>query len=148
MLQLINVMMSTTRSILTIKASPQVAAIINAVSYTFYNAIVKLITAQDMIVIIIVTFATNIIGVYLARYILNRMEKDKLWVYNATVTHEDNMEQIIKVLKSSDIKLLYNKVTDNLFSLQVFSYTQNESTLIKGVFEKYNTKFYIVESKK
>ena len=75
-LQLINVIMSTTRSILTIKASPRTACIVNAVSYTFYNAIVKLITAQSIAVVVTVTFITNIIGVYLARTWLNKMEKD------------------------------------------------------------------------
>ena len=66
-LQLVNVVLSTMRSILTVKASKHVAAIMNAISYTFYSAVVKLITSQDMYVVCAVTFVTNIIGVYIAQ---------------------------------------------------------------------------------
>ena len=72
-LQLVNVILSTIRSIVTVRASRHTAAIINAISYTFYNGIVKLLTAQDMSVILATTFITNIIGVYTANFILDFM---------------------------------------------------------------------------
>ena len=77
LLQLINVILSTMRSILTINAKPSVAAIFNAISYTFYNVIVKLITSQDMAIIMTVTFLTNLLGVYIAKFVLNKLSKDR-----------------------------------------------------------------------
>jgi hypothetical protein len=65
-LQLINVILSTIRSIVTVKASKHTAAFINAISYTFYNGIVKLLTGQEMWVILSTTFITNIIGIRIA----------------------------------------------------------------------------------
>lgn len=148
-LQLINVILSTIRSILTINASPSVAAIFNAFSYTFYNMIVKLITSQDMVVIMIVTFLTNLLGVYIGRLILSKVTKDKLWVFTATVK-EDNekIKEIVKLLKEMDIKSLYNEVTTNLYSMQIFSYSQKESVMIKSILDNYNVKYYATETKK
>ena len=57
------------------------------------------------------------------------------------------MEKVLEVFKTSEIKYLYNEITENLYSLQVFSYTQKESQLIKGIFEKYDLKFWVAESK-
>ena len=78
-LNLINVVLGTMRSILTVKSTPFVSMIINTVSYTFYSGIVKLVSGQDMIVVLATTALTNIIGVYIARFILDKAKKDKLW---------------------------------------------------------------------
>lgn len=148
-LQLVNVILSTTRSILTVKANAHVSAIVNAVSYTFYNLIVKMITAQDTTVILVTTFVTNLLGVYIARWALNLFRKEKLWVFNATLTSKKiNCEEVIKLLEAANIKYLYNTIVDNkLYSFQVFSYNCRESDMIKKILERYSIKFYVVESK-
>lgn len=64
-LQFVNVVLSIMRSVLTVKANKHISVIANTVSYTFYSAIVKLMTGQDMWVVIAATFVTNILGVYL-----------------------------------------------------------------------------------
>ena len=82
-LNLINVILGTMRSILTVKSTPFVSMIINTVSYTFYSGIVKLVSGQDMIVVLVTTALTNIIGVYIARFILDKAKKDKLYRNNS-----------------------------------------------------------------
>ena len=76
-LNLINVILGTMRSILTVKSTPFVSMVINTVSYTFYSGIVKLVSGQDMAVVLITTALTNIIGVYIAQFILNKTKKDR-----------------------------------------------------------------------
>ena len=68
-LQFINVVLSTMKTVLTVKANKHIATLINTATYTFYAGVVKLLTDQPMTVVIVVTFLTNIIGVYLAMFI-------------------------------------------------------------------------------
>ena len=150
LLQLINVIMSTMRSIITIKGKVHTSAIFNAISYTFYNCIVKLITSQNMGVIIIVTFITNWVGVYIARFILDKFRKDKLWIYMATLnTKNTDVDNIIKMLKVADIKHVYNEIEkDKLYSFQIFAPTQSDSSMIENILNKYNIKHYVTEARK
>ena len=108
-----------------------------------------MITAQDTTVILVTTFVTNLLGVYIARWVLNLFRKEKLWVFNATLTSKKiNCEEVIKLLEAANIKYLYNTIVENkLYSFQVFSYNCRESDMIKKILERYSIKFYVVESK-
>ena len=96
-IQLLTVITSTVKSIATVKSSPTVAGIINAVAYTFNAVVVKLITSQGIYVVLLVTFLSNLIGVPLGKVIMNKLEKERLWVYNAT----------IKNISKNDIKFVF-----------------------------------------
>lgn len=148
-LQLVNVILSTIRSIVMVKANKHISAIVNAVSYTFYNGIVKLLTAQEMSIILITTFATNIIGVYIANFILEKMRKEKLWIFNATFKDKNiNIDTIVQMFESAKIKFVYNEIIQNkLYTMQIFSYTQKDSELIKEILKNFEVKYYITEAK-
>lgn len=150
-LQLINVILSTIRSIVTVKASKHTAALINAISYTFYNGIVKLLTGQEMWVILSTTFITNIIGVYTANFILDKLRKDKLWVFNATFKSKNenlNITTVANMFTEAKIKYVYNEVVPNkLYTMQIFSYTQKESCMITEILKNFDVKYYITETK-
>lgn len=74
-LQVINVICSTMKYVLTVKARPAVAAIANAASYTIGALITYLLVKQELYIIIPVTFLSNIIGVPIGRLILSCFEK-------------------------------------------------------------------------
>lgn len=146
-LQFINVVLSTIRSIATINSTPMTAGLISAISFTFYNCIVKLITSQSMLVIIVVTLVTNILGVWLAKVIVKKMAKDKLWVYG--VTYPQNfrkLDVIKKVLTEMGITYTVTE-TEKFVTMQVFSYTQADSRIITELLNKYGVKYYAVEAK-
>lgn len=149
LLQLLNVFLSTLRSFLTIKGNKHSAAFANAISYTFYSAVVKLITSQDMVVVCAVTFITNIIGVYAARGILSVIRKNKLWIFNVTgKTKNVEISIITNMLDSANIKYVYNEVSPNkLYTIQIFSYLPQQSKMIKEILKNYDVKYYIVETK-
>lgn len=150
-LQLINVVLGTLRSILTVSAKAHVSALINAISFTFYNAVVKMITNQDMEIVLVTTFFTNLLGVYLAKAILDMARKDKLWVFCATIKNRsdnDGIDTVIAMLDNAKIKYVYNTVVPNkLFTMQIFSYNQKESAMITQILKNYNIKYYITETK-
>lgn len=144
-IQLVTTILSTLRVVLTVEASKTVAAVINAISYTLGAVLTKLITGQEMEVVILVTFFSNLIGVFIAKFILEKMKKERLWIINATVK-EDKKEKIEKDLRLKSIQytLIEAKNNRNLFS--IYSYSRGESMLIREILDEYHIKHSIIES--
>lgn len=143
-LNLINVILGTMRSILTVKSTPFVSMIINTVSYTFYSSIVKLVSGQDMAVVLVTTALTNIIGVYIARFILNKAKKDKLWRITATLPADIDSGVIVPKLKEKGIaSVVY--VGEDVKLIDIYSKTQGESLVIKEILEPLKVKYSVVE---
>lgn len=143
-LNLINVVLGTMRSILTVKSTPFVSMVINTISYTFYSGIVKLVSGQDMAVVLITTALTNIIGVYIARFILDKCRKDKLWRITATIPNSIDSGMITEKLKTKDIKSVVY-VGEGVKLIDIYSKTQGESIVVKEILEPLKVKYSVVE---
>jgi uncharacterized protein YebE (UPF0316 family) len=77
----INVTLSTIRSLCTIKGGKWLSAITNAVCYGFYPLIVML-TAKDTVTIwvnMIITAVANFVCVWLIKLVEEKARKDKMW---------------------------------------------------------------------
>lgn len=85
LIQLLTTIIPTIKSITTVNSGKTVAAIVNAISYTFGAVITKFITKQPIEIIIPVTFLSNLIGVYIGKLIMEKTKKEHLWIFNATV---------------------------------------------------------------
>lgn len=143
-LQLVNVMLSTAKSIITVKGDKKLSCVVNAVSYTFYACIVKMITTQDMMIVGVVTFITNIIGVYLITFILEKLRKDRLWRISVTIKSKEVLKEITEGLGNYNIKFL-EVDSERYHLIDIFSYTSAESTLIKEVLKNKKIKYTIQE---
>lgn len=146
--QIFNVIVSTLKVVLTVKASAWVAAFANSVSYTINAVVTYLLVSQDPMIIIVVTFASNFIGVPLGRMLIDKFEKEKLWVYNATVRiTEDRAAGLRSTLKEYfDIHSTFEEISyDELYSMKFFAYNKEASKVIKDTLDRYNAKYYIVE---
>ena len=150
--QVLTVITSTIKSIATVKSTPTVAGIINAVAYTINALVVKLITGQDMYVVLIITFLSNIIGVPFGKMIMDKLEKERLGVYVATINCSHNFIQEHKEnLSQYDLPCIYQEIIeDKLYELKVYSSTKQDSTIIKKEFDnigKLNVKikYHIIE---
>ena len=143
-LNLINVVLGTMRSILTVKSTPFVSMVINTVSYTFYSGIVKLVSGQDMIVVLVTTALTNIIGVYIARFILDKAKKDKLWRITATIPENIDSGEITNPLKERGIQSVVY-IGEGVKLVDIYSKTQGESIVIKEILAPLKVKYSVVE---
>lgn len=148
-LNLINVILGTMRSILTVKSTPFVAMLINTISYTFYAGIVKLTSGQSMTVVLISTALTNIIGVYVARFILDKLKKDRLWRITATLIkgRRTDSAEITEQLKKYNIEYNMNDIGRSIV-FDIFSKTQGESALLKEILDKPDVKHHVIEIEK
>lgn len=143
--QLLTTMLSTAKTILTVQASKSVAALINAISYTLGAIMMKLLTKQDMEVVISVTFFCNLVGVYIAKMIIDKTRKTRLWIINATV--KNNLrDDVERKLRDRQIQYTLLEAKNNRDFFSIFSYSKGESILIKEILEEYHIKYSIIES--
>ena len=146
-LNLINVILGTMRSILTVKASPTVAMLINTISYTFYAGIVKMTSGQSMAIVLITTALTNIVGVYIAKWLVSLKHKDRLWVVDVT-TKKLNRYNLANDLSIFKIQFsVFSINNSNLVNFRIYSYTQLDSKRIKRILDRYDVKYNITETK-
>lgn len=143
LMQFINVVLSTMKTILTVKANKHIAMLINTLTYTFYSGVVKLLTDQPMVVVLVVTAVTNMLGVYLAMYILEKTRKDVLWKVEVTVKNN-----VAEELHNRMADVPHNYIPVGKYTLfNFYCDTQKESAKVKQIVKEYNVKYFVAESK-
>ena len=150
LITLANVIIQTVKSLFTIKGGKLSAATVNAIAFGFYTYII-FFTADDSISLwqkALITAVCNFIGVFFVKFIEERLQKDRLWIFNCTAKVESaDVIKITELLKSMDISLTYNQLKDDLYTLSIYSYTQSESEMIKSVLKNYKIKYCVIETK-
>ena len=91
LMTVINVTLSTIRSLCTIKGGKWLSAITNAVCYGFYPLIVML-TAKDTVTIwvnMLITALANFVCVWLIKLVEEKARKDKMWRIDLAIPIEE-----------------------------------------------------------
>ena len=141
---LVNVILSTMKTILTVRSTKVVASIINAVTYGFYAIVVKQLASLDLTVTVIVTIATNLIGVYLSMWLMDKMKKDCLWKISVTTKNKS----IAKKIENFDIEYTMSPIqykNETYYSIEIFSKNQKDSSIIKNILNEYKVKYNVTE---
>lgn len=146
---IINVSLSTVRSICTVKGGKWISAITNAICYGFYPLIVML-TAKgtvDIIVNMIITAVANFICVWIIKFVEEKTRKNRVWKIEATFGHKDNfIPSLEEWAKTSHISYNYIDI-GKYYVVNFYSATQTESTIIKDFVIRFNGKYFASESK-
>lgn len=144
---IINVIIQTIKSLATIKGSPMVAAIVNAIAYGFYTYII-IITNYDLPIWqkMLIVALCNLIGVYIVKKIEEKSKKDKLWKIEATVKKEIEWRKIINWLIQNDIPYNYINI-DKYILINSYCATQEESKKVKEILNQYHAKYFVSETK-
>lgn len=146
-LNVVNVVIQTVKSIVTVNGGKMSAAIINAVTYAIYTVVVVFMTAEGLGILwkAVIIGIANFGGVYVVKLIEEKSRKDKLWKVEATVPREVALDLVSK-LKANDLP--YNYVDINKYYLfNVYCATQVQSAKVKEVLNTYNAKYFVSESK-
>ena len=141
--QFINVVLSTLKSVMTIKGGKNVAAIMNAVAYGFNTVVIKSLVQVDLFVALSITMVTNLIGVYFGLTLVEKLRKDQLWKITATVPTQQ-LKDFKKDLLQKDISFItYETKWDAYKVVDIFSSRREESKTIKEIFKSYKVKYTI-----
>lgn len=144
---IINVIIQTVKSIVTVKCSKTPAAIVNALAYGFYTYIVILMVCElPMIWKCIIVGLCNLVGVFVVKWIEEKARKDKLWRIEVTIPHNE-FEMLVGDCEENNITS-YNYIDiEKYYICNFYSETQEESKKIKEILKKYNAKYFVTESK-
>ena len=147
-LNVINVVIQTIKSIVTISGTKMVAAVVNAITFAFYTVVVIYMNADGLGIIwkALIIGVANFGGVYVVKLIEEKSRKDKLWKVEATVTpwYVGDVQKDL-----NDLGISHNcfKTSGEHRVFNIFCPTQKESALVKKVLNKYNAKYFVSESK-
>lgn len=150
-LSLVNVILSTIKSILTIKASNFSASLINAISYAFNAIVIKQIAIFDTTTTIAVVIVTNFVGVWFSKWLLEKLRKDSLWKIEATVD-DTQSGKLSCMLALRDIPYTVSEVQRNTseqkyYNFGIYSTSQDESSYIKFLLKDTHAKYTVFESR-
>ena len=139
---LVNVILSTMKTLLMVRAGRNSAIAINAICYGFYTLVVKQLASVDYVTAVVVTVITNVIGVWLSYKVLDLFKKDKLWRITVRLKNTEDVASCTEKLKKYNIGFTALANTPNI---DIFSYTQEESEIIKNILGNYKYKYFIQE---
>ena len=122
---LVNVILSTLKTLIMVNAGRGSAIIINAVCYGFYTLVVKQLTSVDYMTAVTVTILANIVGVWISYKIMDLFKKDKLWLIKITIPSK-NFESVKTKLKEYSISNSYYNI-DKYYVFDCYCKTQNDS---------------------
>ena len=143
---IVNVTLSTIRSLCTIKCGKWLSAITNAICYGFYPLIVML-TAKgtvDIIINMCITAIVNFICVWIIKYVEEKARKDRLWKIEFTVP-TDYLNAVDFDLR--DIPHSYIKLSDKHTLFNFYCATQKDTIKVRDIVNQYQAKYFISETK-
>lgn len=142
----VNVILSTIKSILTVKGGKLSASFINALTYGFYSYVIVLTSADGMPIWLkmAITAVCNFVGVYFVKWIEEKARKDKLWKVELTVpTKYTNTIDF----DLHDVPHSYIELSDKHTLFNFYCATQKESAKVKAIANQYEAKYFVAESK-
>ena len=146
-LNVLNVIIQTVKSIATIKCGAWAAAGINALAYGLYTVVVVYMNADGLGLFwkAVIIGLANLLGVYVVKVIEIRGRKDKLWKVEGTV----GRTLITKIDHDlNEAQIPHNYVVAGRYGIfNCYCATQKESATVKTLFDKYGAKYFATESK-
>ena len=146
-LNILNVIIQTVKSIATIKCGAWSAAAINALAYGLYTIVVVYMSADGLGLLwkAVIIGLANLFGVYVVKLIEQKKRKDKLWKVEGTVTRT-KVSKLDGELDTAQIP--HNYVIAGKYGIfNCYCATQKESATVKMLLDKYGAKYFATESK-
>ena len=148
-LQVINVILSTVKSIVLIKGHKWGTVVANTIYFGVYTAVLKQLTAiDDIFMLVVITMAANFIGTWIGIEVTEKLRKADLWTIN-TVVKAEYLKDYKKALNEANIKYIsYQTTWDECSAVDIFSESRAESKTIKKILDQFKVKYSIHASHK
>ena len=144
-LNIVNVIIQTVKSLATVKCGKTVAAIVNAVAYGLYTVVVVYTVCDlPLWLKVVVVGLCNLVGVFFVKWGEEKARKDKLWKVEATIPNQwTNAVHF-------DLKDIPHNYVENVGKYTLFNFycaTQKESAKVRDILSQYEVKYFVAESK-
>lgn len=145
-LNILNVIIQTAKSIVTIKCGKGVAALVNAIAYGLYTVVLVYMNCDiPLWEKVIVVGSANLIGVYVVKFFEEKSKKDKLWKIEFSLK-KGYFDSAVKELNINDISYNFSTFGEYI-TITAFANTQEETKIISNIVKKNNAKYFITETK-
>ena len=146
-LNVVNVILQTFKTLCTVNGGKYTASIINALAYGFYTIIVIYMMCDlPILTKAFVIGICNLVGVFIVKYIEERRLQDKLWKIEFTVKN-CCFQEILNYLDSNKVPYNYTRMPQNYVAFYAFCQTRAESEKAKQLINKYGAKYFVSENK-
>ena len=147
-LNVINVIIQTIKSIVTISGTKMVAAVVNAITFAFYTVVVIYMNADGLGIIwkALIIGVANFGGVYVVKLIEEKSRKDKLWKVEASIP-KALTKALHHRLKVDGIPHNFIENVGEYTVFNIYCATQKESAIIKELLNACEAKYFVSESK-
>jgi hypothetical protein len=145
-LNILNVVIQTIKSIATVKCGKGIAALVNAIAYGLYTIVtVYMLCELPLFWKAGIVALCNLVGVYAVKWGEEKSRKDKLWKVEATVNpiHFDRLKNIFE---KNGIPFSYIDVNKYVI-FNLYCATQKDSQFVKSVLDHHEAKYFVSESK-
>lgn len=142
-ISLVNVILSSIKSICTVRYGRGINVFMNVVAYSFYVIVVKQTADLPLSITIISTAASNALGVWLSYAILDKFQKDRLW----------KVEVVIKKNFTEQLHLGLEDIPHNYIELgpkTLFNFyceTKADTSKVIKYCKAFHGKFFAAENK-
>lgn len=145
-LNVLNVIIQTVKSLATVKCGKVVASVVNAIAYGLYT-IVLVYTMCDLPLFTkaIVVAIANLIGVYVVKYFEEKARKDKLWLVKVTIPKAEK-DIAIELLARKNIPFSYVDIQKYVV-FDCYCETQNDTKEVLEMAKVVGGKCFATENK-
>ena len=143
-ISLVNVILSSTKSICTVRYGRGINVLTNVIAYSFYTIVVKQTADLPLEITVVATAVANALGVWLSYVILDLIQKDKLWKIEVVAP-----KTTMHVIHGTLAHIPHHYIEIGPKALFNFYCSTKEET--REVIEKcktYNVKFFAIENRK
>jgi hypothetical protein len=136
-------MLSSIKSICTVRYGRGINVLTNVISYSFYVVVVKQTASLPLIITIVATAITNALGVWLSYVILDYIQKDRLW----------KVEVVLQKEYTELFHLGLNSIPHNYIELgprvlfNFYCETKEDTRRVIELGKQYKGKFFAIENK-
>lgn len=149
-LNIVNVIIQTVKSLATVKCGKTIASIVNAVAYGLYTVVVVYTVCDlPLWLKVVVVGVANLVGVYVVKLIEEKSRKDKLWKVECTIP-KNQVLRLQTLLESCGNTIPYNYIDiEKYYIFNFYCSTQKQSINLKNLFKQCNfpVKYFVTESK-
>jgi hypothetical protein len=136
-------MLSSIKSICTVRYGRGINVLTNVISYSFYVIVVKQTASLPLIITIVATAITNALGVWLSYVILDYIQKDRLW----------KVEVVLQKEYTELFHLGLSSIPHNYIELgprvlfNFYCETKEDTRRVIELGKQYKGKFFAIENK-
>lgn len=146
----INVILQTVKSICTVKCGKMVAAFVNALAYGLYTFVIIFTTIDgiSMWTKACIVAAANFCGVYVVKAIEEKLNKERLWKLEATFhnSYDGFIDDVKTAFDGWDIPNNYIEIGPYVI-FNCYCYTSEQTNHARMVVSDLGGKLFVSESK-